>query len=154
MKEFLDLSLYKKRTFTFPNHLNPKIESNFVGIINNYVKLSESIYGKNIFETFHRKEDKALLQKLVLRDGVFFGKFYEKYLRLRVNTYFNSLRETSGLILMCNEYYQKEYRESTAIKIIKEDFIKTSLNNLKNQSLFQELKKSIKTFSETKKCEI
>jgi hypothetical protein len=85
-----------------------------------------------------------LLQKPVLRDSVFFEKFYEKYLRLRVNTYFNSLRETSGLILMCNEYYQKEYRESTAIKIIKEDFIKTSLNNLKNQSLF----------SETKKCEI
>ncbi|PKB18291.1 hypothetical protein [Flavobacterium sp. 5] len=154
MKTFLDLSFYKKREYIFPNYLNPVIDSNLVGIITHYVELSKSIYGENIFETFQEKDDETLLQNLILRDGVFFEKFYAKHLRFRVNTYFNSYQKTSELILLCNEYYQKDYSESTAIKIIKEDFIKISLNNLKNQTLYQKLKDSVKTFSETKCCEI
>jgi hypothetical protein len=154
MKMFLDLTFYKNRESNFPNHLKPTIDSNLIGIITHYVELSENKYGKKVFETFKEKSDATLLQDLIIKHGVFFEKFYAKHLRLRVNIYFNSSQDTAEFISLCNENYQKDFKQSTAIKIIKEDFIKISLNNLKNQTLYDKLKQSVQTFSLIKKCEI
>ncbi|WP_165731835.1 hypothetical protein [Polaribacter sp. 20A6] len=154
MKIFLDLSFYKKRKFNFPNHLNPIIESSFVGIITHYVELSKSNYGKTLFKTFNQIGDENLLLSLISKHGIFFEKFYAKKLRLRLNNSFYSSKKTSELVLMCKQYYSKEYKESTALKIIKEDFIKISQNNLKNQDLYKKLNDSIKTLSTNKNCKI
>lgn len=154
MNSFLDLTYYKRRNFIFPNYLKPKVDSNFVGILTHYVELSKSNYGTKLFELFHEKNDVISLRELIIEHGVFFEKFYAKTLRTRVNVFFNSNHNPLPIIKLCNSYYNKEYKETTAIKVIKEDFIKVSLNNLKNESSYKILLDSVNVFSKTRCCEI
>lgn len=154
MKKFLELTFYNNRDFIFPNYLLPTIEKSQVGIQTHYVDLSNSAYGKAVFEQFHIKSDIDLFENLINEHGVFFEKFLSAIFRHRIHPFFINEENSNYLLNSCKEYYGKVENRNRLIDIIKYDFLKISLICLKNDALYKKLQKSELEKSKTIKCVI
>ena len=154
MKKFLELTYYNNRDFIFPNHLKPTIEKSQVGIQNHYVDLSNSTYGDNIFEQFHKKSDIELVENLINEHGVFFEKFLSAIFRHRIHPFFIDEENSNYLLNSCKEFYGKVENRNGLIDRVKNDFLKISLIRLKNDILYKKLQKSELEKSKPRKCAI
>lgn len=154
MTKFLELTYYNNRGFTFPNYLKPTIEKTLVGIQTHYIDLSNSQYGEQVFNIFHKKTDLELIENLVDLHGVFFEKFLSSKFRHRIHPYFNNEENSLKLLDSCKNYYSISENKNRLIDRIKHDFMKTSLIRLKNDTIYKKLQNFVQEKSNTRKCAI
>ncbi|MCK0157113.1 hypothetical protein MWU65_07990 [Cellulophaga sp. F20128] len=154
MTKFLELTYYNNRDFIFPKHIEPIIDTNLVGIQTHYIDLSDSNYGENLFREFHNIDDLDLILELIKEYGVFFEKFLSAKFRHRIHPFFNNEENSEYLIEKCRFYYKIKESRNSIIGRIKHDFLKVSLTRLKNNFIYQELKKSELEKSEIRTCAI
>ncbi|MBI6116141.1 hypothetical protein [Salegentibacter maritimus] len=154
MTKFLELTYYKNREFVFPKHLKPNIERSSVGIQTHYIDLSNSRYGEEVFEQFHKNTDINLIEDLIDQHGIFFEKFLAAKFRQRILTFFINEEKSSFLLQNCKEYYGKIKKRNILIDKIKDDFQKISLIRLINDALYKKLQSSQLEKSKPKECAI
>ena len=154
MTKFLELTYYNNRNFIFPKYLEPIIDQSLVGIQTDYIDLSDSKYGEEIFKQFHKIDDIDLLENLINQHGVFFEKFLAAKFRHRIHPVFNDEAKPNFLLNSCQEHYGVNENRIRLIDRIKNDFFKVSLIRLKNEVLYEKLLKSEIDKSKSRKCAI
>jgi len=152
MTKFLELTYYNNRDYTFPNYLKPTIEKSLVGIQTHYIDLSNSQYGEQVFNLFHKKTDLDLINNLIDSHGVFFEKFLARKLRHRIHTYFNDDKNSLKLLDSCKSYYGISENRNNLVNRVKHDFMKVTLIRLNNDTLYKKFKNFVQEKSLTRKC--
>lgn len=151
MKKFLNLSYYNNLEKEIPNELyllkDLKDINLNAGIIEHYIKLSETDYGQILFNNLKDDEDSKVLKEYAFSHGVFCLIFFKNYLRKRVQVFFqmgNSIQEE--LFLKCSEFYRnKSSNRNVLLSILKEDFYKVSICFLSNRTVFDLIEEWIKS---------
>lgn len=154
MTKFLELTYYNNRGYTFPNYLRPTIETNLVGIQTHYIDLSNSKYGEQVFNIFHKKTDYKLIENLIDLHGIFFEDFLASKFRLRIHLYFNDEENSLKLLDSCQNYYSISENKNRLVNRIKNDFIRITLIRLRNDTLYEKLQKYVQEKSNPRKCDI